>query len=173
MTIIITIILQFALLSLLAFGGANAVIPEIHRIAVETNHWMSSSDFAHLFAISQATPGPNIIVVTLIGWHVAGLAGALAATLAICLPSSILIFVFIHFWEKISGARWRSIIQTGVAPLAVGLVLASGCIITRAADETIWAYLLTGVTLLLTLKVKLNPIWLIAGGAVLGLSGII
>lgn len=173
MTAIVTIVVQFGLLSLLAFGGANAVIPEIHRIAVETNHWMSSTDFAHLFAISQATPGPNVIIVTLVGWHVAGLSGALAATLAICGPSSILIFTFIQFWNRVSASRWRSIIQTGVAPLAVGLVLASGCIITRASDETPWAYLLTGITLLITLNFKLNPIWLIAGGAVLGLSGII
>ena len=172
MSVIATIIVQFALLSLLAFGGANAVIPEIHRIAVENNHWLSSTTFAHLFAISQATPGPNVIIVTLIGWNVAGLAGALAATLAICVPSSILVFAFIRVWEKISATRWRSIIQTGVAPLAVGLVLSSGCIITRAADDTLWAYFLTGITLLITLNFKLNPIWLIAGGALLGLSGI-
>ena len=172
MTIIVTILVQFGILSLLAFGGANAILPELHRMVVETNHWMSGTTFAHLFAISQATPGPNIIIVTLIGWHLAGLSGALAATLAVCGPSSILIYVFINAWEKIKGSRWRSIIQTGVAPLAVGLVLSSGCIITRAADETVWAFLLTGVTLLITLKFKLNPIWLIAGGALLGLSGV-
>jgi len=173
MSIIATIIVQFSLLSLLAFGGANAVIPEIHRIVVDTNHWMSGTEFAHLFAIAQATPGPNIIIVTLIGWHVAGLAGALAATLAICLPSSILVFAFIRVWNNISASRWRSIIQSGVAPLAVGLVISSGCIITRAADNTVWAYLLTVATLLITLNLKLNPIWLIAGGALVGLSGLL
>jgi chromate transporter len=173
MSIITTIILQFSLLSLLAFGGANAVIPEIHRIAVDANHWMSSTEFAHLFAISQATPGPNIIIVTLVGWHVAGLAGAVAATLAICGPSSILMYVFMQLWNKAGASYWRRAVQTGVAPLAVGLVLASGWIITRASDETVWAYTLTGLTLLITMNFKLNPIWLIAGGAVLGLSGIV
>lgn len=173
MTVIVTILLQFGLLSLLAFGGANAVLPEIHRIVVETNHWMSSAEFARLFAIAQATPGPNVIVVTLVGWQMAGLAGAVAATLAICGPSGILIYVFMHFWKKVSNSPWRNTIQTGVAPLAVGLVLASGCIITRAADETVWAYLLTAITLVITMLYKINPIWMIAAGALLGLSGYI
>ncbi len=172
MTILIAIILQFGLLSLLAFGGANAILPEIHRIAVETNHWMSSVEFARMFAISQATPGPNAIIVTLIGWQMAGFAGAVAATLAICGPSGVLIYIFMHYWKKVSGSPWRNVIQIGVAPLAVGLVLASGIIITRAADETMWAYLLTGLTLLINMVFKFNPIWLIAAGALLGLSGI-
>ena len=172
MTIIIAIVLQFGLLSLLAFGGANAILPEIHRIVVETNHWMSSAEFARLFAISQATPGPNAIIVTLIGWQMAGFAGAVAATLAICGPSGVLIYIFMHYWKKVSGSPWRNVVQIGVIPLAVGLVLASGYIITRAADETIWAYLLTGATLLISMFFKINPIWLIAAGALLGLSGV-
>jgi len=173
MTIIVAIILQFGLLSLLAFGGANAILPEIHRIVVETNHWMSSVEFARLFAISQATPGPNAIIVTLIGWQMAGFAGAVAATLAICGPSGVLIYIFMHYWKKVSGSPWRNIIQIGVAPLAVGLVLASGIIITQAADETIWAYMLTGLTLLINMVFRFNPIWLIVAGALLGLSGIL
>jgi chromate transporter len=172
MTILIAIILQFGLLSLLAFGGANAILPEIHRIVVETNHWMSSVEFAHMFAISQATPGPNAIIVTLIGWQMAGFAGAVAATLAICGPSSVLIYIFMHYWKKISGSPWRNVVQVGVAPLAVGLVLASGIIITQAADETMWAYVLTGLTMLVNMFFRFNPIWLIAAGALLGLSGI-
>jgi chromate transporter len=172
-TLIATILLQFSLLSLLAFGGANAVLPEIQRIVVETNHWVSSTEFTRLFAIAQATPGPNVIIVTLIGWHMAGIAGALAATLAICGPAGCLIFVFMHFWEKFRGSRWREIIQLGVAPLAVGLVLASGFVIAGSADETVWAYLLTAVTVLLTTLYKFNPIWMIAAGALIGLTGIV
>jgi len=172
MTVLIAIVLQFGLLSLLAFGGANAILPEIHRIVVETNHWMSSAEFARMFAISQATPGPNAIIVTLIGWQTAGFAGAVAATLAICGPSGVLIYVFMHYWKKVSGSPWRNVIQVGVAPLAVGLVLASGIIITQAADETMWAYVLTGLTLLINMIFRFNPIWLIAAGALLGLSGI-
>ncbi|MBA3812683.1 MAG: chromate transporter, partial [Caulobacteraceae bacterium] len=83
---------QFAILSLLAFGGANAVVPEIHRQAVEINHWMSDADFAALFAIAQAAPGPNFMISTLVGLKAAGLAGALVATVAMCAPSCLLAF---------------------------------------------------------------------------------
>src|SRR5262249_49498737 len=73
---------HFLVLSVLAFGGANAVIPEIHRDAVEVSRWMTDQQFADLFAISQASPGPNILIVALVGYQVAGVAGALVATAA-------------------------------------------------------------------------------------------
>jgi chromate transporter len=76
----------FTPLSLLMFGGANAIIPEIHRQAVELQGWMSNDEFATLFAVAQVAPGPNILIVSLIGWQVAGLSGLLLATLAINLP---------------------------------------------------------------------------------------
>jgi chromate transporter len=173
MNVVTEIILQFGMLSLVAFGGAGAVLPELHRLAVETHHWMNDATFAQLVAISQATPGPNAIIVTLIGWHVAGLTGALAATTAMCGPSSLLIFFFMRFWEKIRATRWRLIIQTGISPLAIGLVLASGCIVTRGADDGWGAYCLTAATVLIVLKSRLNPLWLIGSGALLGLAGVI
>jgi chromate transporter len=173
MNVVAEIILQFGMLSLVAFGGAGAVLPEMHRMAVETHHWMDDATFTQLVAISQAAPGPNAIIVTLIGWHVAGLSGALAATTAMCGPSSLLIFIFMRFWEKIRGTRWRLIIQTGISPLAIGLVLASGCIITRGADDGWGAYGLTAATVLIVLKSRLNPLWLIGLGALLGLAGFV
>ena len=78
--ILVTLAFQFAMMSLLAFGGANAVVPEIHRQAVEIGFWMTERQFADLFAISQAAPGPNVMIVTLVGYHVAGFLGALVAT---------------------------------------------------------------------------------------------
>lgn len=74
-------------MSLLAIGGANSTIPEMHRVAVEVRHWMSDAQFADMFAIAQLSPGPNVLIVTLIGYHVAGIAGALVATFAIHPPS--------------------------------------------------------------------------------------
>lgn len=83
----------FALLSLFAVGGANAAIPEMHRIAVEIMHWMNDRQFADSFAIAQLSPGPNVIIVTLIGYHVAGVAGAAVATVAMCGPTCLLAFL--------------------------------------------------------------------------------
>ena len=87
-----TLVWTFGLMSLFAVGGANSAIPEMHRIAVDVQHWMTDKQFADIFAISQLSPGPNVLIVTLIGYSVAGVAGALAATLAMCGPTAILAY---------------------------------------------------------------------------------
>ena len=79
---------QFTLLSFLAIGGVNELIPEIHRRVVDNAHWLTDADFAQAFAIAQAAPGPNMLIVSLIGWKVDGVLGALVCTIAICAPSS-------------------------------------------------------------------------------------
>ena len=73
---LIALALMYGQLSLLAFGGANAVIPEMQRQVVDVHHWMTAQDFAAMFALAQAAPGPNMMVVGLVGWRVAGVAGA-------------------------------------------------------------------------------------------------
>ena len=104
----------FALLSLFAVGGANAAIPEMHRISVEVMHWMSDRQFADMFAISQVSPGPNVIIVTLIGYHVAGMVGAAVATAAMCGPTCLLAFFVSRTWDRVKGTRWRMAIQAGL-----------------------------------------------------------
>ena len=86
---LLTLAGYFALMSLFAIGGANSAVPEMHRVAVEIEGWMTDRQFADMFALAQVTPGPNVIIVTLIGYHVAGLVGALVATLAMCGPTCI------------------------------------------------------------------------------------
>src|SRR5207245_8770159 len=101
---------NFALMSLFAMGGANAALPEMHRVAVDVMHWMSDRQFADLFAIAQVTPGPNVIVVTLIGYHVAGWLGALVTTLAMCGPTCVVEFYVGQIWERFKEAPWRTAI---------------------------------------------------------------
>ena len=127
----------FALLSFIAIGGANAIIPEMHRQAVDVHHWMTSGRFTDLFAIAQASPGPNILIVTLIGWDVAGLAGALIATLAMIVPTSVVAFYVGRIWHRFRKARWRIAIQAGVTPVTIGLVAASAYVLSRAADTSL------------------------------------
>ena len=114
MSIVGELFLEFALLSFVAFGGATALLPEMHRVVVENHQWLDDTTFTHLYAIAQAAPGPNVLVVTLIGWEIAGLAGALAATLAMCLPMSIVIYLLIDRWEGFAGKRWQKAISLGV-----------------------------------------------------------
>ncbi len=164
---------EFTLLSFVAFGGATALLPEMHRVVVENHHWLNDTTFTHLYAIAQAAPGPNVLVVTLIGWEVAGLAGALAATLAMCLPMSVLIYLLIDRWEGFSGKRWQQAISLGVAPLAVGLVFSGATLIARSAGLGWAAWALVAVTVVANLRTKLHPLWFIAVGAAVGLLGLV
>ncbi len=170
---LLEITLYFLGLSLMAIGGANAVIPDMHRHLVELRGWMSGTEFAALAALSQAAPGPNVLIVSLLGWKLAGLPGALLATAAMCIPSSLLAFFFSRFWQRHEQARWRTIAQAGLAPVTVGLVLASGYVLTRAADHSVAAYAVTAATAALVLITRINPLWLLAIAATLGYAGLI
>lgn len=166
--ILLELFWQFFTLAFVAFGGASALLPELHRTVVEQHHWLSSETFTQLFAIAQAAPGPNVLVVTLIGWEVAGVAGAIAATLGMCLPMSVAIYLLFGRWEQFKEARWRKAIQMGVAPMAVGLIVSSGTLIGKAAGFNFWvAGLMLGAAYFST-QSKLHPLWLIAAGALVG-----
>jgi chromate transporter len=159
---------QFGLLSFLAIGGVNALIPEIHRRVVENAHWLTDADFAQAFAIAQAAPGPNLLIVSLIGWKVDGFLGALVCTVAICAPSSALTFAVAHVWDRFRDAPLRKAIQYGLAPVTVGLVLASGFILARTVDHSAAAVGLTVATVVLALATRLHPLWMLAAGAAVG-----
>jgi chromate transporter len=168
---LLTLAGYFALLSLFAIGGANAALPEMHRLAVEVMHWMSDREFADMYAIAQVTPGPNVIVVTLIGYHVAGLPGALLVTLAMCGPTCIFAFFIGQIWDRFKGAPWRMTIQAALVPISIGLIGASAAVIARAAAQNWRAVAITVVTALVTFTVRVNPLWIFAGAALLGLGG--
>jgi chromate transporter len=163
--------IDFSLLSLITVGGVVTVLPEMHRNVVEVHGWMSGAEFAQLFALAQASPGPNILVVSLIGWKVAGLAGAVVATGAACAPSSILTYVVSRIWQRFRGNRWRDLIEDGLVPVTVGLMLAGGYLLTRAADHSALAFAITGVTAGTVLATRIHPLWLLGAGGLLGLAG--
>lgn len=164
---------EFVLLSFVAFGGATALLPEMHRLVVVQYAWLDDATFTHLYAIAQAAPGPNVLVVTLIGWKVAGLAGALATTLAMCLPMSIVIYLLIDRWERFSGCRWQRAISLGVAPLAVGLVFSGATLISMSVGLGWAGAALVLATAAANLKTRLHPLWFIAAGALFGGLGLV
>ncbi|MBV8168601.1 MAG: chromate transporter [Alphaproteobacteria bacterium] len=165
--------LHFALLSLIAVGGANTVVPEMHHWLVESTGWLSDGDFADLYAIAQVAPGPNLLIVTLLGWKLSGLVGALVATVSVCLPSGVLAYGAGQAWHRFRGAPWRAAIQNGLAPLTVGLVLATGYILARAADQTVAGVAVTAVTVALVTMTKVHPLLLLAVAGVLGAMGVV
>jgi len=170
---LLTLALHFGLLSVAAVGGGTSAMPEIHRQAVEISHWMTERQFADIFAISQGAPGPNFLISTLIGYHVAGIPGAVVATLAMCGPSSVLAYYVSGTWERFKYARWRMAIQAGLIPVSVGLIGATGLIVAQAADHTAVAYAVTAATAVITYATRLNPIWLFLLAGALGLAGLI
>ena len=161
----------FALLSLFAVGGANAAIPEMHRVAVEVMHWMNDRQFADMFAIAQVSPGPNVIIVTLIGYHVVGLSGAAVATVAMCGPTCVLAFMVARTWDRFKDAHWRKAVQAGLVPVSIGLIGASAFVLARTADNNVYAGAITAITAIVAYATKINPLWVFLGGGILGLSG--
>jgi chromate transporter len=168
-----SLVWTFGLMSLFAVGGANAAIPEMHRIAVEVNHWMTDRQFADIYAISQLSPGPNVLIVTLIGYAVAGFGGALMATLAMCVPTAALAYYVSRWLRRSTASRWPSIIQTALVPLSIGLMAASALIVAQAADRNWTSVMLTLAVAAAAYATRLNPLWLLLAGGVLGFAGVI
>jgi chromate transporter len=158
----------FAPLSLLSFGGGNAVIADIAQQAINVQGWTSEREFADLFALSRAAPGPGSMLAALIGWKAAGVSGALVATLAFYLPSAVLVLAVARLWGRWRGSIWHTAIERGMAPVAAGLFLASGLVVLQASPggPAIWAAAIVTTGALLRWP-AMHPVPLLLGGAAL------
>jgi chromate transporter len=173
MSMLLSVFLKLSAFSLLAFGGVNALLPELLNLAVYQEHWIDLQTFSDYFAIAQAAPGPNFMTVTLLGWHIYGVVGALLATLAIAWPSSIMIFFLQRLILGIQNPITRKSIQYAAASLAIGLVLSSAWQIATQINHSAAAYALTLATIGFTLFTRWHPLYLIAIGGALGVLGFI
>lgn len=170
--VLLSLAVIFAELSLLAFGGGNTVLPEMQRRVVDVNHWMSAGEFSALFALAQAAPGPNLMIVPLIGWRVAGWAGLLVSSAAKFGPSSVVTGIVLGIWQRFRNKPWRRVVQAGLVPMTVGLVASSAILIAQAADRTVGLGLITAIGVVASLDKRIHPLWVLAGGAILGLAGL-
>jgi chromate transporter len=168
-----TLVWTFGAMSLLAIGGANAAIPEIQRIAVDVHHWMTAKQFADIYAISQLSPGPNVLIVTLIGYSVAGPAGALASTFAMCAPTAALAYYVSRLLARKSDSLWPAVIQAALVPLSIGLMGAGALILAQTTDRSLIAALVTAAAAVLAFATRLNPFWMFLAGGILGFTGLI
>ena len=165
--------LHFALLALLAIGGVSSVLPDMQRYVVEAHHWLSDKQFADAYALAQAAPGPNMMFVTLLGWQLAGWTGAVVTTLATIGPPIVLTMGVTRLNARNPDAPLGRAIRGGLGPIAIGLTLSSGWILARSSDQDWRAGTLTLLTIMLMLRTKLNPVWLILAGAIAGMTGIL
>ncbi len=176
--------LHFTALSLLAVGGAITTAPDMHRFVVREQGWLNDASFTASVALAQAAPGPNLLYVAVIGFNIAGLAGVLATLLGTLLPSTALALGASRYSSRHQSSRAVRAFTTGMAPLTIGLLLASSWILLEPTREaasvgagvgmgaTAWgAIALVTLTLLVMSKTKLSPLWLMATGAAMGALG--
>lgn len=155
----------FAPLSFLTVGGGQSVVADIHRQAVDVYGWMNDAQFLDLFALSRITPGPGSLLVTLVGWQVHRILGALVASFAIFVPSTVLIYGLARVWQRYNGRLWIRAIEDGLAPVAAGMILAASCTILKAAEGGAWAWAVAVISTLLLLRTRISPFILLGGGA--------
>jgi chromate transporter len=173
---LISLVNVFALLSILAVGGGTAVLPQMKHEVVGLHHWQSAEQFTDVYSLGQLAPGPNMNMVTVIGYHVAGPLGAVLVLIAFYLPSCTLVFAVGKIWDHFEGSPWRDAVQRGMAPITVGLMLSGVYAIGRTAtynvDGSVRHNLITlaitlAVTLILLLR-RINPALLILVGGAIG-----
>ena len=164
--------LHFSLLSLLAVGGAITTAPDMQRYLVAEHGWMSDAQFTTSVAIAQAAPGPNILFVAVVGWHVAGPLGLLVTMLGIMGPSSVVALAVGRFGQRRADSLALRAFTAGCTPLTLGLLLSTGWVLTAPVRGEWVAGVLVLATVLLQVRSKLSPMWLIAGGAVVGALGL-
>jgi chromate transporter len=162
---------QFLMLSMLAVGGAMATAPDMHRYMVVEHGWLSDAQFTSSIAIAQAAPGPNLLFVAVLGWNVAGLAGTLATMLGILIPSTTLAITATRWGSQRRDSRGVRAFTAGMAPLTLGLLLATGYVLTEPSRHSAGALALVAITVLAVGRFNVSPIWMVALGALVGALG--
>ena len=170
----VALTMHLALVSSISFGGFPTVLPDVRNFVVGTHGWMTDQDFANLFAMAQSIPGPNmILMMSFIGWKVWGFPGAVVSALATIGPPCTMYFAAYRLWDRFRDAPWQRIVRLGLVPVTMGLVIASGLVMARAADAGWQAAAVTIAAAAITLATRLNPMWLLFAGGALGGLGLL
>jgi len=167
MTLLIHLALTFALLSILAVGGGTAVLPEMQTLLAQ-QFSINHTQFVHIYSIGQLAPGPNMLMVLVIGYQIAGLIGAGVVLLSFFLPSSLLCFYMGKLWNRFGENPWRRSIQNALEPISIGLMCSGVYAVAKASIVSSITLVLALVTLYLILRTKINPVLVILGSGGLG-----
>jgi len=167
MSAIIQLLLTFALLSILAVGGGTAVLPEMQTLLLH-QFGITHTQFVHIYSIGQVAPGPNMLMVLIIGFKIAGLIGALTVLLAFFLPSSILCFYVGRIWGRFGDSPWRRCIQNALEPISIGLMASGVYAVAKASIVSPITLGLALATLYFILKTKVNPVYIILAAGLVG-----
>lgn len=167
-SVLVKMAMIFAMTALVSVGGIATMIPEIHRQAVEINGWMTNEVFVASFALAQIAPGPNILLMSLVGWRVAGAAGLIVATLATVVPTSLVAFAASRAENRLARALWYATLRKALPPIVVGLIFASGLVTAKVAvHDWLTVAIALGVALWISLA-KTNPLAPLTVAAITG-----
>ena len=168
-----SLVTHIALLAIISFGGVPGVLPDLREFVVTANGWLSDRDFANCFAIVQAIPGPNmILMMSFIGWAVGGLPIAIVSALVTFVPSCALAYTAFGFWDRFRDTAWQQRVRRGLVPVTIGLIIAGGFVMARTGSGWV-SFAVTVAAVALMLATRINPLWLIAGGGALGAVGVL
>lgn len=167
--VLFALIIVFTELSLIAFGGGNAILPEMQHQVVNVHHWLTAEQFSSYFAMAQAAPGPNMMIVSLIGWHVAGPMGLLVTSIAKFAPSSIITIYALKFWQRFKDHPFRAKFEKALKPITVGLVLASAYMIAEASANSILLIFIVIIATALSFLKNVHPVLIMVIGAISGI----
>lgn len=161
--ILIHLILTFGLLSLLAVGGGTAVLPEMQTILAH-QFGIDHTQFVHIYSIGQLAPGPNMLMVLIIGYQIAGMLGASVVLFSFFLPSSLLCLYVGRLWNRLGESPWRRSVQNALEPISIGLMASGVYAVGKASIVSPITAALAVISLYLILKTKINPVFVILGG---------
>ncbi|MCF8165872.1 MAG: chromate transporter [Rhodoferax sp.] len=167
MSLLIHLAWTFALLSILAVGGGTAVLPEMQTILAH-QFGIDHTQFVHIYSIGQLAPGPNMLMVLVIGYQIAGLPGAGVVLLSFFLPSSLMCFYMGRLWNRFGESPWRRSIQNALEPISIGLMSSGVYAVAKASTVSSITLALALVTLYLILRTKINPVLVILGSGGFG-----
>ncbi len=170
---LLALFLHFLMLSSMAIGGTQTVMPDMYRFLVDAHAWITGKQFADAYALAQAAPGPNVMYVTLLGWQAAGWIGAIATTVALIIPPMVFTLMFARVSARKPDAPLGRAIRRGLAPIAIGLTLASAWVLVRSINHDWRGYLVTVLAMLIVMRTGINPLWLILAGALAGMAGLV
>lgn len=163
----------FAYLSLLTVGGGMAAFPEMKLLTVDVHNWLTFPQLIHIYSVGQMAPGPNMMMIVVIGQWAGGFLGAIATLIAFFGPTALLAFVIGKAWRKLEKWPWRQSIQQGLAPVSIGLLLAGCFTMAKGAITGLGTATLAVGTLLMLLRYKINPALLVVASAVIGICSLI
>lgn len=167
----------FFKIGLLGFGGGYAMLSLIQFEVVDHFGWMTVTQFSDMLAISQMTPGPvSINTATYVGYEVAGIPGAVVATIALCLPSILMMYFVMRFMINNKENRFMQYILSGLRPVLGGLILAAALLLVNRESfiDFGWGERNISVVIFIATFValyfyKVNAMWLIAAAGAVGM----